>query len=76
MQRKKKSDVSAENRNKLVESRTNPRLFWKMIKDSGTSSSSMANSGIKSYEWYNYFRDLLDIKHDTNDSNENLLQIL
>lgn len=24
--------------------------FWKMIKDSGTSSSSIASSGIKTYE--------------------------
>ena len=43
MQRKIESDVAAENRNKLVESRTN--------------NSSIASSGIKSYELYKYFRE-------------------
>ena len=67
---KKKSQLK-QRRNKLTCSRKDARQFWKILKE-GNASRHKKETGISSDEWFNYFKNPLNMRND-NTGSENVV---
>lgn len=76
MNREKKLNLALENRNKLIKSRTNPHEFWRLIKSCNSKQSCFAGSDVSSTDWYNYFKKLLNVDVNGDNTDNELKNIV
>ena len=63
----KKQSQLKQRRNKLICSRKDARQFWKILKE-GNASRRQNETGISSDEWFNYLKNLLNMRNDSTGS--------
>ena len=63
----KKQSQLKQRRNKLICSRKDARQLWKILKE-GNASRRQNETGISSDEWFNYFKNLLNMRNDSTGS--------
>ena len=70
----KKQPQLKQRRKKLIRFRKDARQFWKILKE-GNASRRQNETRISSDEWFNYFKNLLNMRNDNTES-ENIVLFL